>query len=273
MNANSLPLPYTNNYNTDWKIILSEKVTSLFKVRGTPDSINDNYFLYYLLIGNGLAIFNDMEEKLRCFELYPTDLPSGYYTPEKAMEVNFRWGDYQLEKGVNSEFVYSNQFQEIFGINIIRSYIMKYGEMLNIIDKSLTTYIENTRCVGLISATNSATIKSAENAITALKNNSFAVMNETLIDNIKLNPINVRSNSEMLNLVNTRQYLLSEFYTMFGIPVNNNMKRERITEGENDFIEEQSQLNSEKIVSCINSHLFNVNYLFNTEIEVYKDED
>ena len=95
---------------------------------------------------------------------------------------------------------------------------------------------------------------------------AFAIMEESLLDSIKVNPIGEKTEYKLSELIKTRQYYVSEFFQKIGISANQNMKKERLTDNESELISSVSSISFDYIVNNINSCLKKVNKLFNLNI-------
>ena len=95
---------------------------------------------------------------------------------------------------------------------------------------------------------------------------AFAIMEESLLDSIKVNPIGEKSDYKLSELIKTRQYYVSEFMQKIGISANQNMKKERLTDNESELISSVSSISFDYICNNINSCLKKVNKLFNLNI-------
>ena len=95
---------------------------------------------------------------------------------------------------------------------------------------------------------------------------AFAIMEESLLDSIKVNPIGEKTEYKLSELIKTRQYYVSEFMQKIGISANQNMKKERLTDNESELISSVSSISFDYICNNINSCLKKVNKLFNLNI-------
>lgn len=200
-----------------------------------------------------------------------------YYIQKDFLVVN-PWatetnGDY-TEK--NACIVYSDMNAYIENADVgLYDFIEHYSTIINSIDESIKALAKNSKVIAFLTGSTKSFVSSAKEVIKNLLNSEdcIGVMEESLVDSIKVNPISDKMDYKFSELIKARQYYISDFYQKIGISANMNMKAERLTDNESQLIDSVSDVDFEHIIDNLNYSISFVNELFGLDISFSLNED
>lgn len=200
-----------------------------------------------------------------------------YYIQKDFLVVN-PWatetnGDY-TEK--NACIVYSDMNAYIENADVgLYDFIEHYSTIINSIDESIKALAKNSKVIAFLTGSTKSFVSSAKEVIKNLLNSEdcIGVMEESLVDSIKVNPISEKMDYKFSELIKARQYYISDFYQKIGISANMNMKAERLTDNESQLIDSVSDVDFEHIIDNLNYSISFVNELFGLDISFSLNED
>lgn len=247
----------------------------------------DETFLKYLILVNGKAIFFKLQEDIgdgyqsEVIPLHEGDLvamngnkaenQTFYYQNRRVLVANPALKkSYNLTPGVDCEIVYCTEPDKykIFGRGGLFALIARTATILADNDISINCAQKNTRLCNVIGADDAQTANSVTVAIQAMyKGEPFVVAQKSLVSDLVGVPMTQRtSTSDIVQLIEMRQYIYSHFYESLGLQTHDNMKKERLITDEINDNEEISALNIDDILHTIQEGLDRVNALFGTSI-------
>lgn len=261
----------------------------LFVFEGIPDTIDETFFKYCLIV-NGNACFFRLDQdildnrqsgiyKLRAGDLVAqpcnrAEIQTLYYMHRKALVTNPVFTKtYNLIPGEDCEIVYLTEPDKYF--------YSKYGGLFGLIGRTATILADNdisinvaqknTRLTNVISADDKPTAISAEAAIEAMYDGDpYKIAQSSLVSDLHSFPMTQSTSSrEIVQLVEIRQYIYSHFYESIGIgQTHDNMKRERLISAELEDGVDLAAINIDDMLTTIREGLDRVNAMFGTEIKV-----
>ena len=247
-------------------------VCDRIKFEGLPEEIDDAYLRYQLLL-YGKVLFFTHKNSYHVFWYSGTGKHNEYHIDNEFLVTN-PWMDYP-----NNFFKTYNESQACIIYSDINAYIedadcglfdfvAEYAKIISAIDRSIYILAKNSRLIAILTGQTMSFVESAKIAIDRVfkGDDSFAIMEESLLDSIKVNPIGEKSDYKLSELIKTRQYYVSEFYQKLGVSCNQNMKKERLTDNESELISSVSSISFNYIVNNINTSLKKVNKTFNLNI-------
>jgi len=246
----------------------------VFKFGGLPDNINET-FLKYCLFCNGKVVFfeTDAGELLALNGNYSGD-PDVYYIPQKVIVTNPTLKkSYLMERDVECVVVYCtetdiyNQVSEFGGLYTL---LCRTATMLADSDLSINVAQKNKRLINVLAAEDQKT-KDAIDAVVhkQYEGEPYAVVMKSLIDNVQSVPIAEKSsNNDIMQLIESHQYILSHFYESLGLQTHDQIKKERLITAEINDNDGIAKLNIDNILATINNGLQKVNEKYGTEITV-----
>lgn len=242
------------------------------KFDNLPEEIDEAFLRYHLLL-YGKVLFFKHKNTHHVFWYSGTGIHNEYYINREYLITN-PWLDYpqsftQKFKDSEAVIIYSdiNAYLDSTDCGLF-DIISEYSQIISAIDKSIYIIAKNSRLIAFLTGQTMSFVESAKIAIDrAFKGDeAFAIMEESLLDSIKVNPIGEKSEYKLSELIKTRQYYVSEFMQKIGISANQNMKKERLTDDESELITAVSSISFNYICNNINSCLKKVNKLFNLNI-------
>lgn len=245
-------------------------------VNNLPEEINEKFFLYHVLLF-GRVLFFKKNGKYHVMWFSGKGHLDEYYIQRDFLIVN-PWatetnGDYD-EK--NAVIVYSDINAYIENADVgLYDFIEKYSTIINSIDASINALAKNSKVIAFLTGSTKSFVSSAKEVIKNLLNSEdcIGVMEESLVDSIKVNPISEKMDYKFSELIKARQYYISDFYQKIGISANMNMKAERLTDNESQLIDSVSDVDFEHILDNLNYSISFVNELFGLDISFSLNED
>ena len=217
----------TTNVMKELNILLS-KTLSMFRYEGLPDSIPQRE-LERQLQTKGYAFITEFKGKLYSFTDGLGGEPDPYGNPTKitianpALKYN---ATLDLEK--DGVLIRGDSM-----MNGLRYLLEKYVTMMNENEVTMMVNSFNTRMPTLISAGDDKTRESAEQFLQRIVNGEMGVIAENrLFDGIKVHSNSNSGVGSFTQLIEYQQYLKATLYNELGLEMNNNMKRERLTQDE-----------------------------------------
>lgn len=247
-------------------------VCDRIKFKGLPEEIDDAYLRYQLLL-YGRVLFFTHKNSYHVFWFSGTGKHNEYHIDNEFLVTN-PWMDFpnNFSKTYNESqacIIYSdiNAYIEDADCGLF-DFVSEYAKIISSIDRSIYILTKNSRLIAILTGQNMSFVESAKIAIDRVfkGDDSFAIMEESLLDSIKVNPIGENSDYKLSELVKTRQYYISEFFQKIGVSCNQNMKKERLTDNESELISSVSSISFNHIINNINTSLKKVNKTFNLNI-------
>ena len=247
-------------------------VCDRIKFEGLPEEIDDAYLRYQLLL-YGRVLFFAHKNSYHVFWFSGTGKRNEYHIDNEFLVTN-PWMDYpnNFSKTYNESqacIIYSdiNAYIEDADCGLF-DFVAEYAKIISSIDRSIYILAKNSRLIAILTGQTMSFVESAKIAIDRVfkGDDSFAIMEESLLDSIKVNPIGEKSDYKLSELIKTRQYYVSEFYQKLGVSCNQNMKKERLTDNESELISSVSSISFNYIINNINTSLKKVNKTFNLNI-------
>lgn len=246
----------------------------VFQFSGLPDSINET-FLKYCLFCNGKCVFfeTDGGELLALNGNY-SDTPDVYYVPKKMLVTNPTLKkSYLMERDTECVVVYCtetdiyNQISEFGGLYTL---LCRTATMLADSDLSINVAQKNKRLINVLAAEDQKTKDAIDVVVRKqYEGEPYAVVMKSLIDNVQSVPIAEKSsNNDIMQLIESHQYILSHFYEALGLQTHDQMKRERLITAEINDNDSIAKLNIDNILDTIQDGLDKVNAKYGTEITV-----
>ena len=247
-------------------------VCDRIKFDNLPEEIDDAYLRYQLLL-YGKVLFFSHKNSYHVFWFSGTGKHNEYHIDNEFLVTN-PWMDYpnNFSKTYNESqacIIYSdiNAYIEDADCGLF-DFVAEYAKIISSIDRSIYILAKNSRLIAILTGQTMSFVESAKIAIDRVfkGDDSFAIMEESLLDSIKVNPIGEKSDYKLSELIKTRQYYISEFYQKLGVSCNQNMKKERLTDNESELISSVSTISFNHIINNINTSLKKVNKTFNLNI-------
>lgn len=260
---------------------LLTKLNELFIIKNTPEKFNTDFFLNSLFLDGyiGVADFNG---NLYCVRGNPGGAPNEYYEPTIFTVANPILGSKQftINKGKEDNMVVvwlTKADKEFIGFGLGNG-----GGLLPLIHQTATLLADNivsincaqinSRVQAMVAAGNPEQVISAEATMKRLyEGEPYAVMEQDLIDQIKVNPLTTSvSTNSLQQLIETQQFLISQFYQNLGIKANAINKKERLITDEINAQDDFLNVSYNVMFNSIAEGIEAINEMFGTSIEIKK---
>lgn len=252
-------------------------VRDLFQVfifSGLPDTVNETFFKYCLFC-NGKSVFFETDDgRLLALNGNYSGDPDVYYIPQKVIVTNPTLKkSYLMERDTECVVVYCtetdiyNQISEFGGLYTL---LCRTATMLADSDLSINVAQKNKRLINVLAAEDQKTKDAIDVVVRKqYEGEPYAVVMKSLIDNVQSVPIAEKSsNNDIMQLIESHQYILSHFYESLGLQTHDQMKKERLITAEINDNDGIAKLNIDNILATINNGLQKVNAKYGTEITV-----
>ena len=242
-----------------------------------PETVSETFFKL-ILYTQGKVCFLDGEligesgSQLLSLNCSRADTPDVYYIPRKVLVTNPRLKkQYNITPGEQCEIVYLSEtdkynLSELNGglFNLIE----RTATMLADNDISINIAQKNTRLVNLVSGDTQNTVDSIKAAIAKMyEGDPTIVVKSSLIDKLQGIPIlQNTSNNNLIELIQTQQYIIAHFYESIGLLTHDQMKRERLITAEINDNLNLALFNIDDMLESIQEGLQRVNAMFGTNI-------
>ena len=246
-------------------------------VDNLPEEIDSKFLLYHVLL-YGRVLFFKAGGKFHVMWFSGKGHLNEYYIQKDFLVVN-PWatetnGDYEENKTACILYSDINAYIENADVGLY-DIVEEYSEIINQIDKSIKALAKNSKVIAFLTGSTNSFVHSAKQVINRLLDSDecIGVMEESLVDNIKVNPISEKMDYKFSELIKARQYYISDFYQKIGISANMNMKAERLTDNESQLIDSVSDIDFEHIIDNLNFSVEKINSLFNLNISFRLNEE
>lgn len=249
------------------------------KVNNLPEEIDEAFLLYHVLL-YGRILFFTYKEKYHVMWFSGAGEKSEYYIQNNFRVTNpyltelTTWSE--VFNTENAVILYSdiNAYIENADVGFF-DMIMFYTDVIQKIDESISIITKNSRLIGFLTGSDNSFIESARVAIDRVFNEAtgFAIMEESLVDSIKVNPISDKMDYKLSELIKLRQYYVSDFYQKIGVASNMNMKKERLTDNESQLVESVANVDFNSVIDNLNKGAEKINKMFNLNISFELNEE
>lgn len=244
--------------------IMLNRLSSMFKWEGLPDSIPQRMLELYLM-NNGHCVVTRVGDDLYAFTGGYGGEPDEYYRPTIYTVANpfLKFYD-NLQIGVNCVLLGNDTCY--MGLLPLME---RYGSALIENDITMNMVSIMSRVPSLITADNDNDYESARKFIDDLiAGKPSAIGTKTFFEGVNAQPFRAQGDIPLTSLIEYEQYLKAGFFNEIGLNANYNMKRESLNSAE-------SQLNNDALTPLIDDMLKcrkraadEINEKYGTEITV-----
>ena len=252
-----------------------DRLQSMFKWSGLPDTIPQKWLESYLLVDGQCAVINTSKGLFATNGGMGAD-PNEYYIPTKYIVTN-PW----LPEGSTAGKQYTIYGEEQNAV-LVRNDTYTVG-LMPLLLKYCTQMVENditmsiadiwARASVAFSAADDQTRESAELWLKRLKKGELGVIGEAPFlagnqnESLRTNPIGTVAGT-LTDLIEYHQYLKAGLYNDIGLNSNYNMKREAIMSNETKLNDDALHPLIDTMLACRKEAAEEINRLFGTEISV-----
>lgn len=268
------------NFTTYFNL-LTNKVASMFIWQNLPETIDQRYLEFSLLLGGKVCWFKD-NDKLYCLSGNIGGEPNVYYEPTEFIIANPVLGSKQL-KVRNKDG--SSSIESLDGILMANSdidfeskavkgglYSLIYQTAGLLADNisSLNIAQLNSRISILYTADSEAQARTGEAVLQEVyKGKPYKILQQDIVEKINANPVAAAGqNNTLMSLIEAHQYILAQFFQEIGISANYNMKRERLNTAEVEMNNGALDINIFSMLKNRQEAVALINEKFGTNISV-----
>ena len=237
----------------------------MFKYDGLPETIPARILELYLQVNGYVGVF---EYKGNLYASYGGlgGVPDYNYMPT-VFTVSNPALNYSANLKINDECIIVRGDSMYTGLLPL---FRKYGTALLENELSMNIVSIMTRVQSLISASDDATRVSGERFLEHVKDGELGIIGDTqFFENLKVQPYtNTGANNQIKNLIEFEQYLKASEFNELGLDANYNMKRETLTDSENEMNRDSLIPLIDDMLACRREGVENINKMFNTNISV-----
>lgn len=245
-------------------------------VDNLPEEINEKFLLYHVLLF-GRVLFFKKNGKFHVMWFSGHGKFNEYYIQKEFLIVN-PWaketsGSYTEDEAC---ILYSDMNAYIENADVgLYDFCHDYSEIINSIDSSIRALAKNSKVIAFLTGSTQSFVSSAKQMVRNLleSDECIGIMEESLVDSIRVNPISEKMDYKFSELIKARQYYVSDFYQKIGISANMNMKAERLTDNESQLIDSVSDIDFEHIIDNLNYSVQFINEKFGLDISFRLNED
>lgn len=218
---------------------LFNSVSNVILIENLPENADNNYVISNLILNGYIAVIKTQGEIYMTRARLGGERDVNFY-PKRIIGSNPVLGSIDLERGVDGEVVYLTPFDKIPVFNEggteggLFQLISITASLLADNICSLNCSQINGRVQAIVTAEDAQIAKSAEVVLKDLyAGKPYKVLTDELYKHIHVNPLASSVHAkQLIELIETQQYIRAQFWNAIGIDCNYNMKRERLNEAE-----------------------------------------
>ena len=246
------------------------------KFENLPETVSETFLKYLIFMTGKATFFKAGDDGIVSLYGVPSDVPNIYYIPQKMIVSDpylTSRTSYTLTLEEDCKVVYCTECDKYFSgvTGGLYMFVHKFATLLADNDISINVAQKNTRLTNIISADQANAKRSIDEVIARMYDGDPTIcVQSSLVNTLNSIPFTQSaSNTYLIQLVELRQYILSQFYSALGIYIHDNMKKERLITDEITDGDDMAYINIENIFETIKKGIEGVNSMFNTDIKVY----
>lgn len=241
------------------------RTQSMFKYEGLPETIPARILELYLQCSGYVGIFRYRENLYACYGGLGGE-PDYNYMPTIFTVANPALG-YSANLKINDECIIIKSDSMYQGLMPM---FRKYGTAMLENELSMNLVSINARIQSIISASDDRTKESAEHYLKKVWAGDLGIIGDVpFFENLKTSSFqNASSNNVIKPLIEYEQYLKASEWNEIGLDANYNMKRETLTDSENEMNRDSLLPLIDDMLSCRKEGVKAVNDMFGTSIKV-----
>ena len=243
-----------------------------------PKSIDPTWFKFCLLLAGRVAVFRDTRGsgEIRALDCAIAGEPDIYYMPREVLIVNpaFRGYSYTLEReGPDVAIIFCREcdrYQWAMNTGGLYGLISTTAQMLADNAASINVATKNIRLTNILAADKTNTKTSIDIVLQKMYDGEPAiVVQKSLAEKLETIPLTEQTNTQqLLQLLQTRQYICSHFYEQIGLKTHDQMKKERLITAEIDEGGALAVFNVTDMLQSITRGIEEMNAKFGTNVVV-----
>lgn len=240
------------------------RVLSMFKYEGLPDTIPQKYLEIYLMV-NGHSVIIEHENNLYvCFGNWGGE-PNEYYVPRNYIVANPYLKLFKTYT-IGEDCVLAHNDSLYYGLMPM---FRRYASLLAENDITMRMVDINSRIVALIDAPDDASKAAAEKYLADIEAGKNGVAgSNSFWDGITTQPYGEHNYQRLTDLIEYHQYMKASWFNDLGLNSNYNMKREAITSNESQLNDDMLLPLIDDMMNCRKLWIEQVNDMFGTNITI-----
>lgn len=249
----------------------------VLRFKKLPPSIDETYLKMCIFLGGRCAMFRDTkgDGELRGLDCATANKPTIYYMPSQIIIVNpvFKGYSYTLTPGEDAAVIFCREVDRyqygretggLFGL------ISTTAQLLADNTISINVATQNMRFTNILAAEDSMTVKSIDIVLQKMyAGQPYTCVQKKLIDHLESIPMTQSTNTQqLLQLIQTRQYIYAHFFEQIGLKTHDQIKKERLISDEITEGTELAVFNIQDMIASIQRGVDECNRIFGTEIEI-----
>lgn len=241
------------------------RTQSMFRYEGLPETIPERILELYLQVNGYVGIFRYQEDLYACYGGLG-GVPDYNYMPTIFTVANPAL-KYSANLKINEECVIVRSDSMYQGLLPL---FRRYGTALTENELSMNLVSINARIQSIISASDDRTKESAELYLKRVFDGDLGIIGDTpFFENLKTMDFqNSSANSSIKPLIEYEQYLKASEWNEIGLDANYNMKRETLTDSENEMNRDSLLPLIDDMLQCRQEGVKAINDMFGTNISV-----
>lgn len=237
----------------------------MFKYDGLPETIPARIFELYLQVNGYVGVFKYKDNLYASYGGLGGE-PDYNYMPT-VFTVSNPALNYSANLKINDECIIVRGDSMYTGLLPL---FRKYGTALLENELSMNINSIMTRVQSLISAGDDRTRVSGERFLERVRDGELGIIGDVqFFENLKVQPYaNTGANNQIKNLIEYEQYLKASEFNELGLDANYNMKRETLTDSENEMNRDSLIPLIDDMLACRREGVEKINKMFNTDITV-----
>lgn len=252
---------------------LYNAVSNVILIDNLPEEADNNYVISHLILNGSIAVIR-LKGKIYMTRARLGGERDVNYYPKRIIGANPVLGSINLERGKDGEVVYLTPFDKI---PVFNDAGIEGGlfQLISITASLLADNIASLNCAqingrvqAIVTAEDGSIAKSAELVLKDLyAGKPYKVITEELYKHIHVNPITSSVHAKnLIELIETQQYIRAQFWNSIGIDSNYNMKRERINEAEINSNFTALKVPIETMLNTLNEGFESANAILGTKL-------
>lgn len=242
------------------------RTSEMFEITGAPETMPQEK-IKLIVQTHGSGTVAEVGGNLYIFAAGLGGRPNAYYEPTQAIIANPGL-NYNATLEIGKDCVVIKNDLTYTGLMPL---FYKYANLLAECDLSIRMATVLTRVPTLATADNSNTVASFERFFSDIEAGKFSglILDRTLLDGLKTNDYASKI-SHLKDLIETRQYLLANWFIELGLNANYNMKREALNSSETAINEQTLTPLIEQMYNELKKGIEKVNEKYGTSMTVEK---
>ena len=262
---------FKQNYDFYFKWLLN-KVCSCFVINGLPETINQTYLKSELIL-SGMNCITDFPGGLYSCAGMLGGQPDEYYIPRMYTIANPVLGSKVVVRGVNGVVIFNTAVDKLYCETCgggLYQLINQTATLLadNIV--SINSNQINSRVATFFTADSDAQALAGEVILKKMyAGRPYQILRSDLVEKIGVNPVATAStSSNITELVELNNYIISNFMQSIGIKSNNIMKRQRMITDEINSQNDYLEFSVLEMLASWQAGFDEVNKMYGTDIHV-----